>query len=73
MIIDFRLFEYNILKIGDIIMDINDNNFIDYEIMGMYFILNEGDFKFDVLRDDKVIEIIINKISDVIFRFYLKY
>lgn len=73
MIIDFRSPEYNTLKIGDIITDIDDNNFTDYETMGMYFILNEGDFKLDVLRDDKVIEITINKTSDAIFRFYPKY
>jgi len=73
MIIDFRSLEYNVLNIGDIIVDIDDMGFTDYETMGLYFINNDKLLKLDILRQGQVIEITIDKTSNAIFRFYPKY
>lgn len=73
MIIDFRSLEYDMLKIGDIITDIDDHNFTDYEAMGFYFIEHEGQLKLSVLRNNETIEITIDKTDQAVFRFYPKY
>lgn len=73
MIIDFRSLDYKVLNIGDIIVDIDDMAFTDYETMGLYFIDNNKELKLDVLRQGQLIEITINKTSNAIFRFYPKY
>lgn len=73
MIVDYRSPEYDTLRIGDIITDIDSQNFSDYETMGLYFIKNYGLLKLDVLRNNETIEIIIDKTNEAIFRFYPKY
>lgn len=73
MIIDYRTPEYSMLKIGDIIIDINNQNFTDYESMGQYFIDYDGILNLKVLRADKTMEVSIEKNDQAIFRFYPKY
>ncbi|WP_025724686.1 S16 family serine protease [Acholeplasma granularum] len=73
MTIDYRDISYPELKIGDIITDINNIGFTDYETLGMYFINNFGTFELDVLRNNEKIRITIDKETDKIFRFYPKY
>ena len=73
MIIDYRSPEYDALKIGDIIIDINDLNFSDYETMGMYFINNDGALNLKILRDKVEHEVTIEKTPTARFMFYPKY
>lgn len=73
MIIDYRESKHSDLKIGDIIVDINNLEFNDYYIMGSYFINNNGLLNLKINRDGNLLDIAINKDEYDVFRFYPKY
>lgn len=72
MIIEYRESVFKDLKIGDLIIDIDDLSFDNYYDMARYFLDNDS-LTLKILRNDKVNNIKIEKNSFHVFNFYPKY
>lgn len=73
MIVDYREAKHQNLNIGDIILDVNEQDFSDYETMGNYFLEQDSTVVIEVLRNQETLSITLDKSSLDVFRFYPKY
>lgn len=73
MIIDYREAKHQSLNIGDIILDVNELDFDDYETMGNYFLDQNSTVVLEVLRNQEILTITMDKSDQDVFRFYPKY
>ncbi len=73
MLVDFRSLSNPEVLIGDLIVDIDHLAFNDYELMGNYFIESNAPMTLSILRNGTLIDVLVTKNADSIFRFYPKY
>ncbi|MBN3490485.1 hypothetical protein JV173_03045 [Acholeplasma equirhinis] len=73
LVVDYREAKFNQLNIGDIILEINNQTFNDYETMGLFFLDYQGEITLKVDRKGDIRTIALVKTKDDIFRFYPKY